>query len=61
MSTPPALREDFKQALIETIRDFCGQGVERSDVHLVLLEISNLAVMPQPPWNEPAAAPAPEG
>jgi hypothetical protein len=60
MSTPPAVRAAFKEALIETIRDFCGQGVEKPDVHLVLLEISNLAVMPEPPWTVPAAAPAPE-
>lgn len=59
MSTPAAVREAFKQALIDTIREHRELGVEPSDVHLVLLEISNLAVMPSAPWNEPAAAPAP--
>ena len=60
MSTPAAIREDFKQALIDTIRDHRELGVERQDVHLVLLEISNLAVMPTAPWDEPASAPPPE-
>lgn len=60
MATSPTLREDFKQALIDTIREHRDLGVEPADVHFVLLEISNMAVMPNAPWDEPATPPPEE-
>lgn len=60
MTTPAAVREAFKADLIRTIREGREQGVETPDIHFVLLEIANLAVMPEPPWHRPTTAPEPE-